>query len=295
MFCVTACSTTAVGMRYMYNFKLGLAPLSSDGDILPFAWVLDNLRDFSQGLPFSLTLVAILLAHEFGHYFACRAYGVSASLPYLLPAPSLSGTFGAVIRLRSQVSSRAALIVIGAMGPIAGFLVSVIAVAFGLSLSRYSSVPVLHRVESPLVISGLHAMLGALHAGEGTHSLALLIPHPVLVASWIGILVTALNLVPAGQLDGGHILYAVAPALHMTVTRIITVALLVMGIYGWCGWLLWGLILLLPGMRHPKVQGHDRIKPWHYALLPVCLVILILTATPQPFPGYSLLGLLHKL
>jgi hypothetical protein len=87
-------STTSVGMRYMYNFTLGRPPLSSDADVLPFGWVFLHFGRFASGLPFSLTLIAILLAHEFGHYFACRAFGVKATLPYLLPAPSLSGSFG---------------------------------------------------------------------------------------------------------------------------------------------------------------------------------------------------------
>ena len=152
-------STTAVGMRYMHNFRLGNPPLGSDADILPFDWVIHHLRDLATGLPFSLTLVGILLAHEFGHYFACRRFSVRSTLPYLLPAPSLSGTFGAVIRLKSVVRSRAALIVIGASGPIAGFIVALATVTLGLSLSTYSPTPLIHNVQAPLTIIVLHLFI----------------------------------------------------------------------------------------------------------------------------------------
>ena len=106
LFCVTLLTTTAVGMRYMENFRLGRAPLATDADILPYAWVFHHLGQFATGFPFSLTLIAILLAHEFGHYFACRSFQVRSTLPYLLPAPSVSGSFGAIIR-SSRASPRA--------------------------------------------------------------------------------------------------------------------------------------------------------------------------------------------
>ena len=289
LFLVTMLSTTSVGMRYMHNFNLGRAPLTSDADILPFDWVLRHFHDIASGLPFSLTLIAILLAHEFGHYFACRSFGVNASLPYLLPAPSLSGSFGAVIRLKSRVRSRAALIVIGAMGPIAGFLVALVTIAIGLSLSHYAPAPLVHRVQAPLLIYFLHALV------DPAHSITLLIPHPILVASWMGILITALNLIPAGQLDGGHILYAISPKAHKICHRFVVVALFVMGIFFWAGWILWGAILLMPGMRHPLVPDNGGIKRWHYALIPVCFVILILAGTYQPFEGFSLIQIAKKL
>ena len=289
---ITLCSTTAVGMRYMHNFRQGLAPLASDADVLPFAWVFANLRSFASGLPFSLTLVGILLAHEFGHYFACRSFGVRSSLPYLLPAPSLSGTFGAVIRLKSKVRSRAALIVIGAAGPIAGFLVAIVTVAFGLVRSTYATHPVLHAVQAPLLISGMHALLCSF---VGAPPLANIVPHPMLSASWIGMLITALNLIPAGQLDGGHILYAISPRAHRVSTWLVTAGLLTLGLFAWAGWLLWGALLLLPGMRHPRVPDVREIKGWQYALIPICCVILVFAATFQPVVGFSLIRILHEL
>ena len=289
LFAVTAFTTTAVGMRYMNNFHLGRPPLYSDADILPFEWALRHLKLLATGLPFSLTLIAILLAHEFGHYFACRAFNVRASLPYLLPAPSLSGSFGAVIRLRSRVRTRSALIVIGAMGPIAGFTVALVTITLGLRASHYAAHPLLHRVQSPLIITGLHRLL--------TPGLSIynIVPHPILVASWMGILITALNLIPAGQLDGGHILYALSPRAHNISSKLVVAGLFALGIFFWVGWMLWGAILLMPSMRHPQVPDDAPVKAWHYALIPICFAILILAGTYQPFEGFSLYDVARKL
>lgn len=294
---ITMFSTTSVGMRYMYNFNLGRPPLASDADVLPFVWVFHHLDLFASGLPFSFTLIGILLAHEFGHYFACRAYGIDATLPYLLPAPSLSGSFGAIIRLKSRVRSRSALLVIGAMGPIAGFAVALFTISLGLALSHYSPVSIVPRVQAPLILSGLHQLVSA---GRGNlqnpeHSIFLLIPHPILTASWMGLLITALNLIPAGQLDGGHILYAISPRAHKVSSRIAVAVLFFLGIFYWCGWILWGIILLLPGMRHPLVPEGEPVKPWLWVLLPICVTIFLLAGTYEPFKGYSLLHVLEVL
>ena len=288
---ITLFTTTAVGMRYMYDFHLGVAPLSSDADVLPYRWAFANLRSLASGLPFSLTLIGILLTHEFGHYFACRYFGVSATLPYMLPAPSLSGTFGAVIRLRSRITSRTALIVIGASGPIAGFLVTVWTLILGLSLSTYTGQAQLPRVGVPLLVS----LIRLLHlAGRpGVNYLAT--PHPILIASWMGLLITALNLIPAGQLDGGHIAYAISPGFHRWSSRFVVAALFALGAFQWAGWLLWGAVLMTPAMRHPRVSDRSPLNPIAKLLIPASLVIFLLCGTLQPFAGYSLLDILHEL
>lgn len=290
---VTAFTTTAVGMRYMVNFQNGLFPLASDADIFPYEWAFANLRHLALGLPFSLTLLGILLTHEFGHYFACRFYGIKATLPYLLPAPSLSGTAGAVIRLRSRVKSRAALMAIGAFGPISGFVVAVIMVCVGISLSK--QVPAephsLVTFTPPLLLRLLEKLMASSHPLTGP-----VLWHPVLVASWIGILITSLNLVPAGQLDGGHILYSISPKAHRYVTYVTMAALVYLGIFHWIGWLLWMALLLLPGMRHPQVQDTQPLKPSLLLLGPLCLVMFVLCATPEPFAKKgSTVGFVKKL
>jgi Zn-dependent protease len=291
---LTFFTTTAVGMRYMDNFQRGRFPLFSDDDVFPFHWVFTHLTHFAQGLPFSLTLLAILLTHEFGHYFACRHYGIRATLPYLLPAPSLSGTAGALIRLKSPVRSHAALLSIGALGPLAGFVVAGASTVIGMKLSI--AVPIephkLVELQSPLLFKLFSALLRAhtpIH--PGSHA----IWHPVLLAAWIGLLITSLNLTPAGQLDGGHILYALSPRIHRILTLTTILAITLLGIFCWAGWLVWAVLLILPGMRHPKVPDNRPIPRYLLALPPLSLLILILTASAQPFTGASLLNMLHGL
>ncbi len=288
LFAVTLCSTTAVGMRYMHNFRLGQAPFSSDADILPYAWVLANLRSFATGLPFSLTLIAILLAHEFGHYVACRFFRIRCTLPWLLPAPSLSGTFGAVIRLQSPIRSPAALIVGRRRRTHRRLPRRLVTIVLGLAWSTYAATPVID-VQPSLLIFGLHALVHP-HANLG-----LIVPHPVLTASWIGVLITALNLIPAGQLDGGHIVYALSPRAHRITSRLVTATLFVCGFFFWAGWILWGSVLLLPAMRHPRVPESRPLTRKQMALFPACLAIFLLCVTYHPFHGYSVLGVLQKL
>ncbi len=288
---ITLLTTTAVGMRYMYDFHQGVAPLSSDADILPYRWAFANLRNLASGLPFSLSLIGILLTHEFGHYFACRYFGVSATLPYMLPAPSLSGTFGAVIRLRSRIVSRTALVVIGASGPVAGFLVTIWTLTLGLSLSTYTDQAQLPRVGVPLLLS----LLRVLHFSGKPGLNYLATPHPILIASWIGLLITALNLIPAGQLDGGHIAYAISPAFHRWSSRLMIAALFALGVCQWAGWLLWGAVLMTPTMRHPRVSDRSPLSPVAKLLIPASLAIFLLCGTLQPFAGYSVLDILREL
>ena len=285
---VTFFSTTMVGMRYMVNFQQGKFPISSDADVLPFRWAYANLSHFALGLPFSLTILGILLTHEFGHYFACRQYGIRASMPYLVPAPSLSGTAGALIRLKTSVPSRSALLAIGAVGPIAGFMVAVVMASIGLAMSTQVAVEPVKLVsfQPPLLFKLLSALLGPIvHVRLG----APLLWHPILIASWVGLLITSLNLLPAGQLDGGHILYALSPRIHRVVTYLMRALLVYLGITHWPGWFLWAAVLCLPGMRHPPVHDTAPISKGLLTLAPVTLVILMLAATPNPFTRPSLI------
>jgi Zn-dependent protease len=290
LFLLTLATTTMVGMRYMDNFRQGLFPLASDADIFPMHWVWANRAHWMQGLPFSLTLLMILLAHEWAHYAACRTFGINASLPYLIPAPSLSGTAGAIIRLRSSVKKRAALLWIGASGPIAGFAVALGTTAAGLRVSVESASAPMRLVElnSPLLLKLMGAMLHR-------PMTATLIWHPILVASWVGLLVTSLNLIPAGQLDGGHVLYALSPRIHRRVTNAMLIVLVVMGVFCWLGWLLWVCLLLLPGMRHPKMRDTTPLQPRLRWLAPICFGIFLLTATPMPFAHANLFQTFHWL
>lgn len=290
LFIVTALTTTATGALYMWNFQHGLEPLAAAADLIPIDWVLHHPRQLLAGWPFSVTLLGILLAHEFGHWFYCRRNNIEASWPYLLPAPTLSGTAGAVIRIRSRIPSRNALMDVGISGPIAGFVVAVPAVVAGLLFSRSAdraSAGALIQLNTPLAMRLLHTAVKAFVPSLAP--VTQMVWHPVLIAAWIGLLVTSLNLVPAGQLDGGHILYAISRKWHVWITHVVTVILLVAGVTMWAGWLLWGAILLLPAMRHsyvPALPVLDRGRIW---LGVAGAVILVLTLTPAPFAGMSLI------
>ena len=286
----TFVTTTFIGMRYMYDFSQATSPLTSDIDLLPYQWGWNHLSLFADGLPFSLTLLAILLAHEFGHYFACRSFGVEATLPFVLPAPTLSGTFGAVIRLKSRIKSRVALITIGASGPIAGFCVAVATTCYGLINSKPldpGSPSSIIQVGGPGIITLLRNIL--LDAHPDIPPLVHMVPHPVLIASWIGLLITSINLIPAGQLDGGHILYALSPRIHKIVSHLTIAVLLYLGTTEWIGWLFWAFLLMLPTMRHPRVFDEKPLTLGPVLLAPVCLTIFGLCFCSQPSTSMSLM------
>jgi len=290
LFILALLSATRYGMRYMFNFQQGRFPISSEADVIPFPWIFSNLPHFALGLPFSVTLLAILLTHEFGHYFACRRYGIKASVPYLLPAPSLGGTAGAIILLKSSIKSRAALISIGAIGPIAGFFVAILSTSIGLILSKPVTIEA-HKLvdfQFPLIFKILAYLL---HIPLDRP----LLWHPILIASWLGILLTSLNLLPAGQLDGGHILYALSPRLHRIATYTVIAGLVYLGIEHWAGWLAWAAFLCLPGMRHPTVNDTRSLPPRLLALVPLAIIVLLLTAMPEPFTSFSAINLIAKL
>jgi membrane-associated protease RseP (regulator of RpoE activity) len=237
----------------------------------------------------------ILLAHEMGHYLYAKRYGVSVTLPFFIPAPTLIGTPGAFIRIRSLIPSRAALFDIGIAGPIAGFIFAVPTMFVGLVLSR-SGVP-LGPDDIPLgfpLIFGLgHSLLS--HAVlVMSHPLPDINLHPIAIAAWAGMLATALNLLPGGQLDGGHIIYAVFPKAHKWVS-IGSIALLVpFAFFGWSGWMLWAVILGFTGLRHPNVPLAEGLSAGRTRLALVALLILLLTFTPAPLLGGSIAEALRE-
>ena len=235
-----------------------------------------------EGLPFSLTLMTILLSHELSHYFASKRHHTKATLPYFIPAPSLIGTFGAFIKMKSPIITRKALIDIGAAGPIAGFVLSVIAVIAGL---KYSSVIPVTDTQSILSLgdSLLFSLLSRLVMGVTPESHEILL-HPVAFAGWIGLFVTSLNLIPIGQLDGGHISFAFFGERHKFISLTLVGTLLLMGFFFWEGWALWGVVMIVLGLRHPPViyweVPLDRARKIVGML---SLIILILTFIPSPF------------
>jgi membrane-associated protease RseP (regulator of RpoE activity) len=226
----------------------------------------------------------ILFAHEMGHYLYARRYRVYATPPLFIPCPYLSlfGTLGAFIRIKSSIPSRAALFDIGIAGPIAGFIPACAALLYGLSLSH----PVMGAAEPALQL-GFPAIFhfGArfLHVAGPLSSLSL---HPIASAAWVGMFATALNLLPAGQLDGGHIVFSISPHLHRTISQITVFILLPIGIYLWMGWLIWAVLLFLT-MRHPRVPRQPEVAGRRRALALCAALILALTFTPAPLKKSS--------
>jgi membrane-associated protease RseP (regulator of RpoE activity) len=279
----------------MHNFLQGLPPVARESDLWPWTWLVRHPSLFASGFAYSLTLLGILLIHEFGHYAACRTHRLRATLPWIIPAPTLSGTFGAVIRIRTRIPTRDALMDVGIYGPLAGFIASAFAVAVGLTLSVPRAAgapePLIRFGGDPLTIRLLRHFLA--HWNPAIPSFNQASPHPILVAGWIGLFITALNLIPGGQLDGGHILYALSPRLHRLLTNILPFLLFLAGAVYWVGWIFWGVFLLIPALRHPKVSIDSGLSASR-AILGVCgLILFVLTFTPTPFYDNSLLQLLN--
>jgi membrane-associated protease RseP (regulator of RpoE activity) len=291
----SAVTTTANGARFMQNFIEGMPPVVRDSDLWPWGWLATRPDLFVTGWAFSASLLGILLIHEFGHYFACRMHGIDATLPWVLPAPTLSGTAGAIIQIKTRIPSRNALMDVGIYGPLAGYLASAFAVAVGFALSFQAPADAPHAIVrfggEPLTIRWLHALL--VQWDPSIPSFDRIAPHPVLVAGWIGLFITSLNLIPGGQLDGGHILYAISPQLHRVFTIVLPFLLFLAGTLFWVGWILWGLFLLIPAMRHPSVPLDPKMNRGRLVLGVIGILIFALTFTPTPFYENSLMHFFH--
>jgi len=288
-------TTTANGARFMQNFLEGMPPVVRDSDLWPWGWLASHPDLFVTGWAFSAALLGILLIHEFGHYFACRFHRIDATLPWVLPAPTLSGTVGAIIQIRTRIPHRNALMDVGAYGPLAGYVASAVAVAvgFGLSFPAQPGAPpaIVRFGGEPLTIHLIHDLMARWDPSiPGFDNIA---PHPVLVAGWIGLFITSLNLIPAGQLDGGHILYAISPKLHRVFTNALPFLLFLAGAVFWMGWIFWGIFLLIPAMRHPRVSLEPRLNKGRLVLGIAGFLILALTFTPTPFYDNSLMHFFH--
>lgn len=251
-------------------FQQGVNPIETPSQIV-------------KGVPFALTLIVILLSHELGHYITSKRHSIDVTLPYFIPAPSFIGTFGAFIKMRSPLLDRKALLDIGASGPLVGVAISIPFLIAGLRLSEVTMAA--EPGGAVLGSSILFSVLAKLTLGSLPENCDILI-HPMGFAGWIGLLVTSLNLLPVGQLDGGHVAYAVLGEKQNRLSVIIVFFLFVLGFLGWKGWFIWGSLLLIMGLRHPRpldiwtpLDMKRKIIGW------VTLVIFVLTFTPMPF-GY---------
>ena len=253
------------------------------GAMMEGADVFQSPLELTKGFPFSITLMLILGTHEFGHYYYAQKHGVDATLPYFIPAPTIIGTFGAFIKINSPIRKKSALLQIGAAGPIAGFIVAVPALIIGLTQSTVITLDETFegmRLGDSLLMMGL---TGIIFPGLGPNQDILL--HSVAFAGWIGLLVTMLNLLPIGQLDGGHIAYAMLGEKYDKVALIALLSLIPLSYFS-LNWLIWGalILILMRTVKHPPVMNiHEPLSYQDKKIGYMCLTIFILCFIPAPF------------
>lgn len=287
----TLLTTLVVGARLEFNFLNNLPAFSLNDYTLPMfplGWIVQSPSRLLLGIPFASTLMGILLAHEMGHYLYCMRYGVNATLPFFIPAPTLIGTLGAFIRIKSPIRSREALFDIGVAGPIAGFVVASVVLFFSLLASKPMPPQVVPSDISfgyPLIFRMMHWATSNVfgHPGAWDLPLSRVYLHPTAIAAWVGMFATALNLLPGGQLDGGHIVFALSPRAHKHVSRMTVGMLLPMGWLLWPGWFVWALLLGISGMRHPQVPPWPGVGNGRRWVALLALVMLVITFVPEPF------------
>lgn len=288
----TIFTTLVVGARLEFNFLHNLPLFLAGNEYLPFfplKWALEAPSRLLLGIPFSVTLLGILLAHEMGHYLFCRYYGVWATLPFFIPAPTLIGTLGAVIRIKAPIRSRKALFDIGIAGPIAGFVVAVPTLMFALMLSK----PLASSARGSDLLLGFPPifylaqdfmrMAAPQHAIVGL-PLSHVCLHPTAIAAWVGMFATALNLLPSSQLDGGHIVYALAPRAHRWISWV-TVGVLVYLGRMYVGWRVWASLLIVMNVltfRQRQAPEFPLLPPSRWVLGLVALIMLVLTFAVSP-------------
>ncbi len=288
LFVLTFLSTTTLGPIMVQLCRTDMMA-ASEPFLLP-QLVLRVWRDpalLRLGLAFSIPALTILLAHELGHYIVCRRYGIPCTLPYFLPVPLNFGTFGAFIRIKSPIRSKKELFDVGIAGPIAGFVALIPFLLWGIAHSHPArlilagpndaNVALLYVPGRCLAIT-LATWLFHGRLGPGM-TLDL---HPVALAAWLGLLATAINLLPLGQLDGGHVLYAATGRLQRRLALPLWILLGVMG-FLWLGWLLWCVIILAIGLYHPPVWDESTpLDSKRRALAWVALLLLVLAFMPAP-------------
>lgn len=277
LFLLTLATTTLAGADMMYLFRSDLAFTL---DFERYGMLLQNPHYLIDGLIFSIPLLLILMAHEMGHFLACEYYHVDATFPYFIPFPTPIGTMGAFIRIRAPIYSRRALFDIAIAGPIAGFLVLLPVLLIGLTLSK---VHTNLATDSDLVFGNpqlIQVLAGFLFPGVNMEDLYL---HPCARAAWVGLLATALNLLPIGQLDGGHLVYAFTGEFSKLLYRIAWFGVLCLAaFFSWRTWLVWAVLLLFLGMRHPVIYDSTALGIRRILLAVFALVIFVFSFCAIP-------------
>ena len=273
LFVATLVSTTLVGGLAFGELPSGFKPVS-------FTQLLLHPAVLSAGFAFSVPLLIILLAHEMGHYIACRYHRLDATLPFFLPVPIGIGTLGAFIRIRTPLLNKRELFDVGASGPLAGFVVALPVLFAGIGLSQ----PIAELPKGGVMIFGeplaFKALAWLVHTDVPPGGDLLL--HPLGFAAWFGLLVTALNLLPFGQLDGGHITYALFGRWQRRIAWPLLAVLVVLGFW-WSGWWIWAAIALVMRVRHPWIPDEAAtLDPRRRLLGFLCMAVFLLCFTPEP-------------
>jgi membrane-associated protease RseP (regulator of RpoE activity) len=282
---LTVASTTYAGTIHYLGFRAGFGPVPSD---------LSGWQLAAGGLWYSGTILGILGCHELGHYLACRYYDVDASRPYFLPMPLLfTGTLGAFIRIREPIPSKRMLFDIGVAGPLAGFLVAVPALVLGFSLSNVVPLPDPLPEGSlwlgePLIYKAVGwAIWGSVPDGSTINM------HPMLFGAWFGLIATALNLIPIGQLDGGHISYAVLGRRSSLVTLVMLAGAIILAYFS-TSWIVWTIVMIAMltffGRHHPPT--YDEQVPLdgpRLALAAFAMLMLVVCFTPVPIEALDVI------
>ena len=276
---------TAVNQELGHPLDTSVKPIKNNWWLFSILLVATLITTFLAGGPlFSISLLLILGAHEFGHYWASKKNGVRSTLPYFIPAPPIfiAGTFGAFIQIKQKIPNRMVLMEIGAAGPIAGFLVALPMLILGLYLSPVTPSIGMGSINfgSSLILNLCSQLVLGVDPSSPDINIHL---HPIAFAGWIGMLVTALNLMPVGQLDGGHIIYAFTPGKHSAIGKIFFAGLFPLG-YFWSGWFFWAAMIALMGFKTaPLKEDVEKVELSHIVLGCISMVIFVLTYIPIPF------------
>lgn len=283
LFTLTLFTTLTIGFKSIVSFSSShiIPPSEGFGDYLS---VLLYPPFLFPTLAYTAALLGFLASHEMGHYFMCKFYGIDASLPYFLPNPVIFGTFGAVIRIRSPIRNKRALFDIGIAGPLAGFAVALPILIFGMA---YSEVIPIGQIES----DGSYWILGEPLLQKAVSWLMFLgtadfdlVMSPLAMVGWFGCLVTAINLLPVSQLDGGHILYSIFGKRHFYVSLAVIVTMVTLALTtNYYGWLVWAVLILILGLRHPPLANEAvALDGKRHILAAVAFIICVICFIPVP-------------
>lgn len=300
LFLITFITTLIAGMEW------------TTGSLGPY-----DFNTLGKGLPYALSMLFILATHEFGHYFASRFHGVDATLPYFIPFPPIPGffhfgTMGAVIKTRSRIPDNKAMFDIGVAGPISGFIACLIILIYGFT--HLPGIEYLQEIHPDYLSPEYGKGAMGLEFGDTLLFMALrelftqpgqFVPpmseiyhYPFLCVGWFGLFITAMNMIPVGQLDGGHIVYSMfGSRKHEIVASISMVVLIFLGVagvveyileigftVGWTGWLFWAIVLyFVIKVKHPPVFIQRKLGKVRMTLGYIALIILILSFSPTPF------------